>query len=191
MGDLTTSPELPGDQVIRTPRLSLVLLHTETLAALLAHDLDRASYLQGLDLPEDSFSFDGGDDPFFRVQLERHRSHPDGRSWCARVMVGEQDEVLGHCGFHGPPEAVGRAEIGYTVMPAHRGKGYASEAAMALVGWAWQQGEETVYASVSPHNAASLAVVRKLGFVQTGVQMDEIDGEELVFQIWRAGKPVP
>jgi RimJ/RimL family protein N-acetyltransferase len=38
---------------------------------------------------------------------------------------------------------------------------------------------------VAPSNPPSLAVVRKVGFVQTGVQMDEIDGEELVFEITR------
>jgi RimJ/RimL family protein N-acetyltransferase len=43
----------------------------------------------------------------------------------------------------------------------------------------------TVFASVAPANLASLAVVRKVGFVQTGVQMDEIDGQELVFEVTR------
>jgi RimJ/RimL family protein N-acetyltransferase len=36
---------------------------------------------------------------------------------------------------------------------------------------------------VSPGNAASLAVVEKLGFRQTGVQIDDIDGEEGVFEL--------
>jgi hypothetical protein len=35
---------------------------------------------------------------------------------------------------------------------------------------------------------ASLAVVRRLGFGQTGVQVDEIEGEELVFAV---GRPEP
>ena len=38
-------------------------------------------------------------------------------------------------------------------------------------------------ASVSPGNVASLAVIGRLGFRQTGVQIDDIDGEELVFQL--------
>jgi [ribosomal protein S5]-alanine N-acetyltransferase len=180
-------PETRDDEAIRTSRLSLVLLRTETLAALLSHDLGRASSAQGLDLPADLISFDGADDPFLQFQLGRHRSHPDQRAWCARVMVGEDGEVIGRAGFHGPPGAVGRPEIGYAVRPRFRRQGYATEAAEALVSWAWKQGEDVVFASVSPHNAASLAVVRKLGFVCTGVQMDEIDGEELVFQISRSG----
>jgi RimJ/RimL family protein N-acetyltransferase len=39
-----------------------------------------------------------------------------------------------------------------------------------------------VIASVSPENAPSLAVIRKLGFEQTGEQWDEEDGLELVFE---------
>ena len=51
--------------------------------------------------------------------------------------------------------------------------------------WAWARGEMTVFASVAPANLASLAVVHKVGFVQAGVQMDEIDGEQLVFEVTR------
>jgi RimJ/RimL family protein N-acetyltransferase len=41
--------------------------------------------------------------------------------------------------------------------------------------------------SVSPENAASLAVVRKLGFERTGERMDEEDGLEHVFELRRHG----
>ena len=49
--------------------------------------------------------------------------------------------------------------------------------------WAHEQkGIHDFIASVSPGNAPSLTVVRKLGFVQTGEQWDEEDGLELVFE---------
>ena len=43
-------------------------------------------------------------------------------------------------------------------------------------------------ASVAPDNVPSLAVVAKFGFRQVGVQIDDIDGEELVFELdgWAA-----
>ena len=96
--------------------------------------------------------------------------------------------AVGHCGFHGPPRALGRAEIGYTVFPAHRGQGFGTAA--ALVAWAWEQGERTVVAAVPPANLASLGVVRTVGFVQTGRRVDPVFpayGEELVFEITRPG----
>ena len=101
----------------------------------------------------------------------------------ARFMVlrGVKAQVVGHCGFHGPPATVGRAEIGYTVFSAFRGRGYAQEAAAALVRWAFEQGEREVFATVSPTNAPSLAIVRALGFEEVGEQIDDVDGLELVF----------
>jgi RimJ/RimL family protein N-acetyltransferase len=96
--------------------------------------------------------------------------------------------VVGHAGFHGPPDDEGRVEIGYTVIPEHRRRGYAEEAVRALMGWALsEQGVTRFRASVGPWNAPSLHLVRKLGFVRVGVQWDEEDGEELVFH--RDGLP--
>jgi L-amino acid N-acyltransferase YncA len=40
----------------------------------------------------------------------------------------------------------------------------------------------TCVASVSPHNAPSLSLVRSFGFRHVGDQIDEIDGLELVFE---------
>jgi RimJ/RimL family protein N-acetyltransferase len=99
--------------------------------------------------------------------------------------------MIGHAGFHGPPGVNGRKdpealEVGYTVFPPFRRQGYATEAVTALMDWA--QGEKGIrrfIASVSPDNEPSLAMVRKLGFVQTGEQWDEEDGLELVFDLER------
>jgi RimJ/RimL family protein N-acetyltransferase len=52
------------------------------------------------------------------------------------------------------------------------------------MGWATSaHGIRRFVASVSPTNQPSLAIVRKLGFLQTGVQWDGEDGEELVFEL--------
>ena len=58
--------------------------------------------------------------------------------------------------------------------------------AAALLDWAQSEHEIRHFiASVAPANAPSLAIVRKLGFVQTGDQWDEEDGLELVFELTR------
>ena len=165
-----------------TARLRLEPLRPETIEALLSGDREAADRIQGRTLPEEFL--DPADEPFLKIQLSRMASRPEGRGWCARVIVRDEDgAVIGHCGFHGPPVDVGRAEVGYTVFPPYRRQGYAVEAVEALLGLARSEGTTVVFASVSPDNGASLAVVGKLGFRRTGVQIDEIDGEEGVFEV--------
>jgi RimJ/RimL family protein N-acetyltransferase len=45
--------------------------------------------------------------------------------------------------------------------------------------------------SVGPRNEPSLAIVRKLGFTQTGERMDDEDGRELVFELRRDAGGAP
>jgi RimJ/RimL family protein N-acetyltransferase len=62
-----------------------------------------------------------------------------------------------------------RAEIGYTLAAAAWGKGFASEAARAAIGWAVPQlGLARVEATVMVGNERSPRVLEKLGFVREG-----------------------
>ena len=167
---------------IRTARLELVAIEPEAIRALIGGRREEADRILVAHLP-DEFPSRDEIDGFLSVQLQRMEAAPERRAWMARLMKSKEGEAVGHCGFHGPPEIVGRAEIGYTVFVRFRHQGFAKEAAGALVRWAFQRGETVVYASVSPDNAASLAVVRGLGFRQVGTQEDEVDGLELVFAI--------
>lgn len=167
---------------IRTARLELVPLSPAALGSLIAGDRNAAERILGLTLPAD-FPTESERAGFLPIQLSRMNASPERRGWMARLMVSQQQSVIGHCGFHGPPEMIGRAEIGYTVFEAFRGQGFAKEAAAALVRWAFDQGESVVYASVSPDNAPSLAVVKAVGLKQFGTQEDEVDGLEFVFTI--------
>jgi RimJ/RimL family protein N-acetyltransferase len=121
---------------------------------------------------------------------------PEAQRWLVRALVRRRDTVMiGHAGFHGPPGshglATGQAEFGYTVFPEYRGRGYATEAAVALMEWAKGEGVQGFVASVAPSNEPSLAIVCKLGFVQTGEQWDEEDGFELVFELDRSASSPP
>lgn len=170
---------------IRTPRLDLVPIDLEVVRALVEGRRDEAQVLAGLPFPAEFPTLEDLSG-FLPVQLHRMRSEPSKRDWMARFILvrtaaGDQSQLAGHCGFHGPPETIGRAEIGYTVFAAFRGRGYAKESAAALVTWAFGHGADEVYATVAPGNAPSLAVVRALGFEQVGEQIDEVDGLELVF----------
>ena len=171
---------------IRTERLELVAFAPEAIRALIAGRRDEAERILGWNLPVE-FPDAGDLEEFLPIQLKRMQEDPGRRDWMARLMVGKDEQgAVGHCGFHGPPDRIGRAEIGYTVFSQFRGRGYAQEAAKGLVDFAFARGEREVYAAVSPSNAPSLAVVRRLGFKQVGTQEDEVDGLELVF-VLRAG----
>lgn len=75
-----------------------------------------------------------------------------------RCIVGEQD-------FHGPPDAHGVVEFGYMMRPERRNRGFATEAARALVAWALAQpGVTAIVAETDWDNLASQRVLQKLGF---------------------------
>jgi len=104
-------------------------------------------------------------------------------AWRARaITLLDGGLMIGHAGFHGPPDDAGVLEIGYSIFPAFRGQGYATEAARRLLDMAKEICAKTFRASVSPDNAPSLAIVRKLGLVKTGERMDDVDGPEFVFE---------
>jgi RimJ/RimL family protein N-acetyltransferase len=167
---------------IRTERLELVAFAPEAVRALIDGRRDDAERLLGHALPPE-FPEAGDLSGFLPIQLKRMEAEPKRREWMARLIVDRGGQAVGHCGFHGPPDTIGRAEIGYTIFSEFRGRGYAREAARGLVDLAFAHGQREVYATVSPDNAPSLAVVRALGFTQVGSQMDEVDGLELVFVI--------
>ncbi|MCX5151942.1 GNAT family N-acetyltransferase [Streptomyces sp. NBC_00320] len=90
--------------------------------------------------------------------------------WGAYAIVRTQDRrAIGGIGFHGAPDAEGNAEIGYDLVPAARGNGYATEALKGLVGWALgQPGVTALHARVDADNAPSHGVVVRAGFERTG-----------------------
>jgi RimJ/RimL family protein N-acetyltransferase len=115
------------------------------------------------------------------VDGDQLRADPAEEPWLYRVAVlRSTGHVVARGGFHAPPDGDGTVEIGYSVAPAHRREGLATELATGLLDWARTQGAARCLASVSPGNTASLAIMAWLGFVRTGDQIDERDGLELV-----------
>lgn len=81
------------------------------------------------------------------------------------MIERESGRVVGDIGFLGPPDESASVEIGYCVIPDRRRRGYASEAARALVGWVLEQpGVEVVVASPESGNLASVRTLERVGF---------------------------
>lgn len=82
------------------------------------------------------------------------------------------------------------AEIGYTVAPASHGRGVATEAARALVGYAFdRQGVRAVRAVTAIRNTASIRVAERLGMRLVGTVHTAFKGEacdEHTYELTRA-----
>lgn len=81
------------------------------------------------------------------------------------VLRREDDAPIGMCGLL-KRDHLDDADLGYAFLPAAWGRGYASEAAAAVLAHgAAAFGLRRVAAIVQPGNAASLKVLARLGFV--------------------------
>jgi RimJ/RimL family protein N-acetyltransferase len=124
--------------------------------------------------------------------LVRFRAAPSADPWTHgfNIVHRENDIVVGHAGFIAPPTANGTAEIAYGVNPEHRGKGYATEAAQALVDYAFESGHvRVVCAHTLPEPNASTRILSKCGFRNQGEVVHPEDGlvwrwEKTIRQIW-------
>ena len=176
---------MPDVPPIRTARFELVSMSLPFMQALHSHDLETAAAEIGATVPE---SFPDDLDNFLQYRIADLTEDASAQPWLGRAIVLTDPDgtrhAIGSAGFHAPPDHDGRVEIGYRVEPAYRRQGVATEVVHALFDWAARQHGVTRFrASVSPNNVASLAIIRGLGFRQVGVQIDDIDGEELVFEL--------
>jgi RimJ/RimL family protein N-acetyltransferase len=172
-----------------TPRVEVIQLDAATLRALADGDLaaaDRTSpvpltrYLAGPDCRR-----------VWGTRGTQVVEDPPSADWVTGV-VWDPDRRLavGKAGYHGPPNADGMVEVGYSVDPQYRRQGYARAVLRALVDRAAREPDvRIVRASVSPDNIPSRDLVLSEGFVAVGEQMDEEDGLEIVYE--RTVEPSP
>jgi RimJ/RimL family protein N-acetyltransferase len=165
-----------------SPSVRFVRLPPAVLESLLADDLAAARTATGVPLSDwflsDEITW------LWRLRLEQIAVDPRAADWIVRAAVSVPDGlVIGAGGFHGPPDGAGMVEIGYSVDPAHRRRGYARAMVTELLRWAaTEPSAVTVRASIRPDNAASLATIAGFGFTHVGEQWDDEDGTEFLFE---------
>jgi RimJ/RimL family protein N-acetyltransferase len=158
------------DDEIQTARLTLVPLRVEDadeLAAVLADERLHA--------------FIGGRPATVGELRERYArlvsgsGGPDERwlNWVVRLRHG--GEAVGTVQATVTPT---RAAVAWVVGVAWQGRGYASEAAGALVAWLAEQGATEIVANVHPEHGASERVAERAGLLPTDATAD---GE----RVWR------
>ena len=95
--------------------------------------------------------------------------------------------VIGSGSFKGPPDAKGVVEIAYGIVPSQQGRGYATEAARALVAYAFGDARvRIVRAHTLPRNEASGRVLTKCGFTRIAQVDDPDDGPVWRWELARA-----
>jgi RimJ/RimL family protein N-acetyltransferase len=161
------------------PSIRFVQLPPRALAALIAGDLEVASVAAGIPLSDYLVS----ESWLWRIRLEQIESDPASAEWIARAAVAEPDGVVvGHGGFHGPPDESGTVEVAYSVDPAYRRRGYAKAMLASLIERAEvEPSVRAVRASIRPDNTGSLATIAGFGFRKVGEQWDAEDGLEFVY----------
>jgi len=156
------------------------------LEALLAGDRARAARIGGFHIPADLAL----SERTLQRRLRQIQANPGVQPWLLRaIVISESRTMCGRIGFHSEPgpedlhEVVPDAvELGYEIGERFRRKGFAKEAVLTLMRWAFETHDQRSFIlSIAPDNVASLTLARSLGFREVGSHIDEEDGLELYF----------
>jgi RimJ/RimL family protein N-acetyltransferase len=169
--------------MIETQRLTLIPCSLEHLETFLRDPAALAAQLD-VTIPADFPVFPGG----FEYWVERLRANPTAPGWNEWLFVDRASRiVIGDGGFKGPPTAAGEVELGYALVAAYRGQGLATEAATALIAWAFGHPEVTaVLAETLASGRESMRVLAKLGMRSVETREDPEDGPLILWRLARA-----
>jgi RimJ/RimL family protein N-acetyltransferase len=117
----------------------------------------------------------------YETLLSKLTVPPD--EWLLGYQIALRDEckVIGGCGYKGPPDTDNAVEIAYIIAPDYRGRGFAREAAAALLRRGFESSSiKTVRAHTLPEENASTHILTRCGLRNIGEVIDPEDG-----RVWR------
>jgi RimJ/RimL family protein N-acetyltransferase len=166
-----------------TQHVRIVHLPGPVFRALADGDLTAANAVSPV--PLSSLFLDAGSRGVWRMRTKQIEQDPASAGWVNGVIWCEREQVaVGHAGYHGPPDPSGMVEIGYTVDPAYRRRGYARAALETLLQRAARDPQvRTARVSIRPDNVASYQLAAQYGFVRVGEQWDDEDGLEIIYEV--------
>lgn len=111
------------------------------------------------------------DDARARIERWRGRDDPPLGYWAIEVADGGplHGRVIGSVPLVPLPDGDGAVEIGWHLHPDAWGRGYASEAASAVLRHGFEGGLEEIHAVTNLDNWRSQAVCRRIGMEHRGV----------------------
>jgi ribosomal-protein-alanine N-acetyltransferase len=171
---------------IRTPRLRLV---RSTPVHLRAELESTAALTDALGLsvaaswpPDPQYDADA-----IRWSLRWLEAHPNETQWGFYYIVEtETAQVIGAGGYKGAPDDTGTVEIGYSIVPERRRRGFAREAVDGWVAHAFADARvRRVIAHTLTELAASIAVLRSAGFSFVGAGTDSQEPAAVQYALTR------
>jgi [ribosomal protein S5]-alanine N-acetyltransferase len=142
--------------VIETERLYLRILDVAAAQAVVAGDRHGQSWHEEFPVPDDQDA---------AAMVARGGEQTFG---CCVIVEKTSGLAVGTIGFFGPPDDAGTVMIGYGLVPAARGHGYATEALRGLVSYAFEHPSvRDMVADPLRDNVASHRVLEKAGFSRT------------------------
>jgi RimJ/RimL family protein N-acetyltransferase len=174
-----------------TPAVELLPLAADTLRALADGDLAAANRTAAVPLTP----YLAGPEcrGVWEVRAVQVVEDPASAPWITRIVWDPERRIaVGRAGYHGPPDANGMVEVGYSIDPRFRRQGYARAALRVLLARAAAEPDvHTFRATISPDNVASRDLVLAHGLVEVGEQEDDEDGLEIVYEVAVGRGPAP
>jgi RimJ/RimL family protein N-acetyltransferase len=97
----------------------------------------------------------------------------DRQGWrCWAITLSGDDSAIGWVAA-GEKRQGGVTELGYILEREHWGRGIAREAVAAVIDRLFAEGQRRVFADTDPENAASIALLERLGFRPEGLLRGE------------------
>jgi len=141
---------LTTDRLLLPP---LTRAHSADLVALYS-DPEVARYVGGADLTPGTIP----------LQAARLADEWSERGYGQSAVIDRgTGAFLGRAGLHYWPNWQ-EVELGYVLAATAQGRGLATEAGHAWIGWAAEAGIESLVAVIDPRNSPSVAVAGRLGF---------------------------
>ncbi|MEU1221051.1 GNAT family N-acetyltransferase [Streptomyces microflavus] len=100
------------------------------------------------------------------------------------VQRREEGDFIGYCGLIIGRSTLEEPEIAYELFRHAHGRGYATEAARAVLGAAAATGRKRLWSTVASWNTPSLRVLEKLGFERDRVSVEDSPTEGSKEVVW-------
>ncbi|WP_378734831.1 GNAT family N-acetyltransferase [Nocardia brasiliensis] len=170
-----------------------------TCGAIILREYTEADAHLAVELGEDPYIPLIGSLPAFptpgqaREWIQRQRGHhAEGYGFAFAIAEAETDTAVGGIGLWLQDLPSGRAVVGYSVSPLHRGRGVATSALKALTGFAWTIPTlHRIELYIEPWNISSIRVAESAAYLREGLlrSHQEIGGRRRDMLLYAAIRP--